>query len=77
MPAPLRIGYDRTSSRAQIGQYGGDCNLGFDGDIDAVTLWGSALSADEIAAGPQPGAPRHRPGRRARARRCRPLTRAR
>ncbi len=62
MPAPLRIGYDRTSSRAQIGQYGGDCNLGFDGDIDAVTLWGSALSADEIAGSPQPGLPGTDPG---------------
>ena len=37
MPAPLRIDYDATSSRAQIGQYGGDCDLAFAGDLDEVS----------------------------------------
>jgi hypothetical protein len=36
--APVRINYSIPSHRALIGQYGGDCELGFAGDIDSVTL---------------------------------------
>ena len=60
MPAPLRIDYEATSSGAQIGQYGGDCDLAYLGDLDEVSLWDSALSAPEIAAPDrqeQPGEP--------------------
>ena len=54
MPAPLHIDYETTSSRTLIGQYGGDCDLGFAGDIDELGLWGSALSAGDVAAPDRP-----------------------
>ena len=54
MPAPLQIDYETTSSRTLIGQYGGDCDLGFAGDIDELGLWGSALSAGDVAAPDRP-----------------------
>jgi hypothetical protein len=48
MPAPLRIDYGGTSTATQIGQYGGACDRAFVGDVDQVTLWSHALSAQEL-----------------------------
>jgi len=50
MDAPLRINYATTSVHAWLGQYAGDCDLGFHGDIDLVRLWSGARSAAAVAA---------------------------
>jgi concanavalin A-like lectin/glucanase superfamily protein len=50
MAARLRINYSTTSVHASIGQYAGDCDLAFRGDLDLVRLSSEALSADAIAA---------------------------
>ena len=49
MDAPLRIEYSGTSTRASFGQYAGDCELSFSGDMDLVRLWSRARSAEAIA----------------------------
>ena len=38
MEAPLQIDYATTSSLTSFGQYAGDCELGFRGDLDLVRL---------------------------------------
>jgi hypothetical protein len=49
MDAPLRIDYDTPSTGGSIGQYAGDCDLPFVGDIDLVRLTSGALSPESIA----------------------------
>ena len=49
MAAPLRIAYDGVSTRASFGQYVGDCELSFRGDMDLVRLWSGARSPGDIA----------------------------
>jgi len=44
MDAPLRIDYATTSLHASFGQYAGDCNLSFSGDLDLVRLWSGVRS---------------------------------
>jgi hypothetical protein len=44
MDAPLRIDYSTTSPQASFGQYAGDCNLSFSGDLDLVRLWSGVRS---------------------------------
>ena len=39
MSASLRIDYETTSPHASFGQYVGECNLSFRGDLDLVRLW--------------------------------------
>jgi hypothetical protein len=50
MDARLRIDYSTTSEHASIGQYVGDCDLAYRGDLDLVRLSSEALSADAVAA---------------------------
>ena len=50
MAAPLLVDYAETAPGAFLGRYGGDCNLGFSGDMDLVRLSARAHSAQEIAA---------------------------
>jgi hypothetical protein len=67
MDAPLRIDYATTSPHASFGQYAGDCNLSFSGDLDLVRLWSgvrsdaaigeTAASTVGAAAGAPPVAP--------------------
>ncbi|MDA0166095.1 LamG domain-containing protein [Solirubrobacter ginsenosidimutans] len=52
MAAPLRISYAIPSSNALIGQYGGECDLGFTGDIDSVSI-----RSDAGTPGPTPESP--------------------
>lgn len=61
MDAPLRIDYAGTSARLSFGQYAGDCELSFRGDMDLVRLSSGARSQDTLAssaaaAGVPPGA---------------------
>lgn len=49
MDAPLRIAYEGVSTRASFGQYVGDCELSFSGDMDFVRLWSGARSPQDIA----------------------------
>ena len=49
MDAPLRIDYAGTSARLSIGQYAGDCELSFRGDIDLVRLSSGARSQETLA----------------------------
>ena len=44
MSAPLRIDYETTSPHASFGQYVGECNLSFRGDLDLVRLWSGVQS---------------------------------
>ena len=61
MQAPLRIDYATASMHASFGQYAGDCELSFTGDLDLVRLWSVARSPGEIGGaapgggGPAPG----------------------
>jgi hypothetical protein len=48
MEAPLRIAYVGVSTRASFGQYVGDCELTFRGDMDLVRLWSGARSPQDI-----------------------------
>jgi hypothetical protein len=50
MAAALRIDYASTSPTAHLGQYGGDCDLAFSGDLDLVRLSSNPLSAEAVAA---------------------------
>jgi concanavalin A-like lectin/glucanase superfamily protein len=52
MVAPLRIDYGIPHSEALLGQYAGDCPLGFVGDLDSVRI----LSDPDVPPG-APGAP--------------------
>jgi hypothetical protein len=68
---PTRIEYSIESRSAYIGNYHGDCQFPFRGDVDGLTVWGGALTALRIGAdatppaqtpaagpiGPAPGAP--------------------
>jgi Concanavalin A-like lectin/glucanases superfamily len=49
MEATLRIGYAGMSAHTSFGQYVGDCELSFDGDMDLVRLWSGARSPEAIA----------------------------
>ena len=49
MDAPLRIDYAGTSARLSFGQYAGDCELSFRGDIDLVRLSSGARSQETLA----------------------------
>ena len=61
MAAPLRIAYDGVSTRASFGQYVGDCELSFRGDMDLVRLWSGARPPGDIAQ-TAPGIPPAPPG---------------
>ena len=50
MSAPLRIDYGTTSPHASFGQYVGECNLSFRGDLDLVRLWSGVRSDAAISA---------------------------
>jgi hypothetical protein len=52
MAAPLRIDYGTPHGDALLGQFAGDCPLGFTGDIDSVRI----LSDPDVAP-PTPGTP--------------------
>jgi hypothetical protein len=56
VPGPTRIEYGLPSRAASIGNYPADCRLGFDGDIDEMTLWGGVLGAARIRADAAPPA---------------------
>ena len=45
MEAPLQIDYATTSSLTSFGQYAGDCELGFRGDLDLVRLRSGGAAA--------------------------------
>ena len=49
MSAPLRIDYGTTSPHASFGQYVGECNLSFRGDLDLVRLWSGVQSDAAIS----------------------------
>ena len=49
MSAPLRIDYGTTSPHASFGQYVGECNLSFRGDLDLVRLWSGVRSDAAIS----------------------------
>jgi hypothetical protein len=52
MSAPLQISYAIPSGKALLGQYGGECDLGFAGDLDSVSV-----RSDAVAPVPMPGSP--------------------
>jgi hypothetical protein len=45
--APPRIDYSSTTDGAAIGQYAGNCRLGFHGDVDLVRISSDAKSQDQ------------------------------
>ena len=47
---PMRIDYASTTANAAFGRYVGDCDLSFEGDLDAIRLWSRPLSQGEAAA---------------------------
>ena len=46
----MRIDYASTTASAAFGRYVGDCDLSFEGDLDAIRLWSRPLSHAEVAA---------------------------
>jgi hypothetical protein len=58
MRAPLRIAYSIPHAEALIGQYAGECPLGFKGDIDSARIYSDAAPRPSG----QPGLPAAAPG---------------
>jgi hypothetical protein len=58
MPAAMRIDYSTPRAEAMVGQYAGDCGLGFRGDIDSVSILSDAVSPHTE----RPGLPAAAPG---------------
>jgi hypothetical protein len=66
MVAPLRINYAIPSDKTLLGQYGGDCQLGFIGDLDSVSVLSDPVpdpGSGPVAETPPPSLPAAAPGR--------------